>query len=135
MAWNLSQHLIISGLVIDNQVVRAIIDTDGENTQKHDITHAVYSNDTNYNLNGATFVPSNKVRAAIFDKAGVYVSSSYMEVREGGLTANYTLSLRSQPRQDVTIDIQGSNADIQLLPTTIVFTREEWNETKSIQLR
>jgi hypothetical protein len=115
------------------------------------LTHAVSSDDENYNTasatcynvtqqqcnadrsacypvmleqcySGASFYPSSNVYVTVSDNdAGVTLSKSDVFVAETGADDSYTIVLNAKPTADVTVSI-GHSADILASPSAVVFT-------------
>ncbi len=66
------------------------------------------------------------------DVAGVTLSTSTVNVAEGGATDSYTLVLTSQPTSTVQILFSTSTYGVTLSTSTIDFTTDTWNVPQSI---
>ncbi len=102
---------------------------EGDNTIAHTrvISHTAASLDENYDLlNG----PGKPVAITDDDTAGVQISAGATAISEGG-ALTYTLSLRSQPVSDVTLNLSALSAvttdAITLSPSSLSFTPADWN--------
>ncbi len=65
---------------------------------------------------------------------GVTVSPDALELRKGGSSKSYTLSLHSEPEGDVTIAIDGPGGGIQVSRTQVTFTPQTWSTAKTVQV-
>ncbi len=63
---------------------------------------------------------------------GVTVSPVALELRKGGSSKSYTLSLQSEPEGEVTIDIDGPGAGVQVSRTRVIFTPQTWSSPQTV---
>ena len=72
------------------------------------------------------------------DVAGIVLSTSSLQVAEGGDAVTYTVRLASQPLGDVDVYIsfeRGPGLEIiSRMPSSLTFTQEDWNEPKTVEV-
>jgi large repetitive protein len=122
------------------------------------LLHDVTSDDPNYN---GLFVPPVEVHVVDTNQAAVVISKDDLQVTRGGAGDSYTVVLATQPTADVTITIAqldvgpvyvaadggdpngppaikpippppGGNDPLQISPTTLTFTPENWNTPQTV---
>jgi hypothetical protein len=116
--WNVAQTVTVS----------AADDDLAEGAHTGTITHSVASANGTYHNRAL-----RSVTVSITDNetAGVLVSKTDTAVTEGGAGDSYTLTLTSQPIDDVTITL-AVGADASVNPTTVTFTPVNWNGTQTV---
>ena len=66
--------------------------------------------------------------------AGIMISATNMEIREGA-SAVYTISLTAQPAvEPVTVTVGSNNGDVFANPTSVTFTMANWKQPQSVSL-
>ena len=68
------------------------------------------------------------------DTRGVTMSTNALTVVKGGDSASYTLRLTSQPTGDVTINVSNPGGGVQVSPTVLTFTPQNWSSTQAVQV-
>ena len=72
------------------------------------------------------------------DVAGIVLSTSSLQVAEGGDAVTYTVRLASRPLGDVVVhinvDLGPSLEIISRIPSSLTFTQEDWNEPKTVEV-
>ena len=63
---------------------------------------------------------------------GVTVAPTKVEAIEGGATGSYTVVLKSQPTDTVTVTVGDTSDDIAASPTTLTFTTVNWNTAQTV---
>ena len=84
----------------------------------------------------STVRPSGGTNAAAPPDAvpGVTVSPDALELRKGGSSKSYALSLQSEPEGDVTIDIDGPGGGVQVSRTRVTFTPRTWSTAQTVEV-
>jgi len=66
------------------------------------------------------------------DAGGVRVAPTAIEVTEGGATANYQVSLTSEPSSVVTVTLINVNGQATMTPLALIFTPTDWNISQTV---
>ncbi|MXX07032.1 MAG: hypothetical protein F4Z71_09750, partial [Gammaproteobacteria bacterium] len=67
------------------------------------------------------------------ESPGVYVSVSRLEIREGGADGRYTVALKTDPGQEVSIELRsGDETAVTVAPATLVFAAGEWSTPQAV---
>ena len=67
------------------------------------------------------------------DTAGVTLSKSSISVDENGTTESFSVKLDTRPTDDVVIDISSNdNTEVSLNPSSLSFTTNDWNTSKTV---
>jgi hypothetical protein len=108
--------------------VTAINDSIAEGAHTGVISHTATSADSNYNG-----LPIGNIIANITDNdtAGASVLPTTVAVKEGGITATYTIRLTSQPTATVTISMT-TNGQVNVVPTSLNFNALNWNTPQTV---
>ena len=96
---------------VQTVTVRAIDDLDDEEMEYHAISH--YSNSSDYNYqSGVPFSPHHAINTTVTDNdnAGVVIDLRSGNLRESGVTGNYSIVLDSQPRFPVTVTVDDADS-------------------------
>ncbi|BDX37387.1 hypothetical protein CYCD_07420 [Tenuifilaceae bacterium CYCD] len=122
--WNTPQTITITGVndyVDDGDVAYTIV------------TSSTTSSDPLYN---SLAVPDVSVTNTDNDEAGVLVSpTSGLITTEAGGTATFTITLNSQPTQNVSISLSSSNTNEgNVSPTSVTFTSANWSTPQTITI-
>ena len=82
---------------------------------------------------GSVFgVPQTEVTINDNDTAGVTISETSLDIREGA-TATYTVVLDTRPSRDVTVTIHDpANTEVTAEPASRTFTPNNWNVAKTV---
>lgn len=144
--WNVFQAVAVAAL--DD-----VIDEDGDgNVSTHQgvVAHTASSSDANY-----AGVAIARFAASIIDNdtAGVIVSPTNLELTEGGAPGSYTVRLRSQPVEDVTValftDLLTGDNQVRIVPQpdgadkppaplvesfSLTFKPDNWNVAQTVQV-
>ena len=94
------------------------------------LTHTATSDDSDYD--GAT-IAGVDVTVTDDDTAAAMVSESALTVGEGS-TGTYTVKLRYQPSDTVTITV-GAGGDVTAEPTSLTFTTDTWDTAQTVTVR
>ena len=116
--WNAAQEVTVSAAEDDDAL-------NGAATIEHSASGGDY---------GDVTISSVTVTELDNDTAGVTVAPTTLTVPEGG-SAAYTVALDTQPSEDVTISLSfaaGSDADITVDKTSLVFTTENWSAAQEV---
>ena len=109
--------------------VTAEEDDDAVDSGTIDLTHEFDGG--GYNDVGDEIV---KVTVIDDDTAGIMISATNMEIREGA-SAVYTISLTAQPAvEPVNVRAESSNDEVFANPTSVTFTMANWKEPQSVTL-
>ncbi len=65
------------------------------------------------------------------DTRGVELDQTSLEVAEGG-SATYTIRLKTQPTDNVTVTVTGASGDVTVNPSQRTFTTTDWFEAKEV---
>ena len=120
--WNLAQTVTVTGVnddLDDGDVAYAIV------------TAAATSSDPAYNgLNAADVSLTNTDN----DTAGITVNpTAGLVTTEGGLTANFTIVLNTQPTASVTIGLSSNDTtEGTVAPPSVTFTTANWNLAQTV---
>ena len=114
--WNTAQTVTVTA--DDDNVA------EGEETAT--LTHAVSGYGT------VTSADSVTVTIADNDTAGVTVNPTAVTATEGGATGSYTVVLKSQPTDTVTVTVGDTSDDIAASPETLTFTTANWNTAQTV---
>ena len=78
-----------------------------------------------------TTAGSVDVAVTDLDRAGVTVSTTSLQISEGGMEM-YTLVLDSEPRVTVEVAIASTNADVTVFPDNLTFTTADWATEQTV---
>jgi len=107
--------------------VNAAEDGDSDNDSAM-LTHAVSG------YGSITTAAAVAVTVTDNDTPGVRVDPTSLVVDEGSTTGTYRVRLNTQPAGDVTIMIASNNTDVTVDPSSLTFTRTNWNFEQMVRL-
>ena len=121
--WNTEKTVTLTG--VDDAPTNP-----ADGNQDYEVTLTVnMGTDTNYNALSAVTV--HAVNAD--NEYGLDVSSSMVQVTEGGGTATFTVALFTQPSAAVTVTVTSENtAEGTVSPSLLVFTMGTWNTAQPV---
>ena len=85
---------------------------------------------------GRTVVSDTGVTVTVTDndEAGLKISATAMELREGG-SASYDVQLATKPTENVTVTIAGfDQSDVSVNPSQFTFTVANWNRVQTVMV-
>ncbi len=80
---------------------------------------------------GSVSIGDVEVTVTENDARGATLSTDALAVPEGG-TAEYALTLDSQPSGEVAIEVSGASGDVTASPSRLIFTRSNWSEPQTV---
>ncbi len=80
---------------------------------------------------GSVSIGDVEVTVTENDARGATLSTDALTVPEGG-TAEYALTLDSQPSGEVAIEVSGASGDVTASPSRLIFTRSNWSEPQTV---
>ena len=122
--WNTPQVIVIKG--IDDNII------DGNISSR--VTFASQSEDANFNglqITPITFVTEDN------DTAGLVITGSPTSLKEDQAEkATFTVALKTQPKADVTLTLQSTDASELIIPNNapLTFTSQNWNTPQTVQV-
>ena len=119
--WNTPQTVSVQAT--DDDVV--------ENAHASTLTHAATSDDTDYDSIKIASVTANITDN---DTAGIEITPTNVNVKEGDTTATYNVKLTSQPQAEVTIDLAFDAQQLDVTPAQVTFTPGAWSKVKTIEV-
>ena len=118
--WNLPQTVTVTGL--DDHIVNG--------DQTYQITGTASSSDADYN--GMTMAPVTVTNTEA-DASGIVVTPGTLTTSESGTTADFQVSLGSQPAAPVTITLTNGNpGQGSLSQTMLTFDNTNWNVPQTV---
>ncbi|MDE0679707.1 MAG: hypothetical protein OXI11_05755 [Gammaproteobacteria bacterium] len=82
--------------------------------------------------------PDDAATVAVLDddlgeSPGVDISAARLEIREGGAEARYTVALKTDPGQEVSIEVRSDDETaVTVAPATLVFAEGEWSSPREV---
>jgi hypothetical protein len=122
--WNAPQTIEITHL--DDDIMQGL--------HEHLISHTVTSDDPNYDgliIEDATVIITDN------DAPGIHLSNYELTVTEGQTDSSYSITLTTQPLNEVTIQLSTTDSDNEqdrtlLSPQTLVFTIDNWDIPQNV---
>ncbi|NND04095.1 MAG: hypothetical protein HKN91_15040 [Acidimicrobiia bacterium] len=92
------------------------------------ITHVATSSDGSYD---GIAIDDVDVDIAEDDSAGIDVSTTSVEVTEGGSSVDYTVVLTSEPTANVVVNVSSTTGEASVAPPNVTFNTNNWGTPKT----